>query len=133
MKSIKFVAIALLAIFVSACASHVYNVENQTVPQVTVKQDINRVKTAILKAGADKGWKMKVVRHDQKSGLIDAVYTRGGHTANVSIPYTNTSYSIVRKSTSGFKYNPQKGTIKRHYNWWVDHLDAAIRINLKHA
>ncbi len=85
-----------------------------------------QVKAAILEAGASLGWSMKAKR----PGLIIGILSLRSHMAEVEIPYSRTSYSILYKSSSNLDYDPTKRTIHSNYNGWVQNLDGAIRARL---
>ena len=130
MKQIKVILISLLVLFaVTACTTTtVQNMPNQAVPSDTLK--IHQVRDAILQAGKDRGWTMKVVRQNANSGMIRAGISKDRHTAIVDIPYTRKGYSIIRHSSTGFEYDEKNNTIRRHYNWWVGYLNDSIQSNL---
>lgn len=61
-------------------------------------------------------------------GVITARWERRGHWFDVTIPYTNESYSIRYKDSHRMDYNPNKQRIDDIYNDFVaglsEHIDA---------
>lgn len=83
-----------------------------------------QVHNAILLAGKQRQWMMT----DAGNGVISARINSHGHTAEVRIPYTATSYSIEYVSSTNLK--AEDGKIHKTYNRWVNNLDQAIQLNL---
>ena len=82
---------------------------------------------AVLQASQDKGWQATVVKQGPQIGLIKASKSDGNNTAVVDVPFTKNGYSVLRRSTSGFKYNADKNTISNSYNNWVQDLNQQIQ------
>ena len=127
-KVLGYLGVLSILVLLTACAQltqqPIYNVNNQTVPAgLTTAQ----VENAILVAGASKGWNMQKVR----SGLIVGSINVRHHYAQVTIPYSQNSYSVLYKSSSNL--NAAGGEIHRNYNKWVILLNRQIMSQLHSA
>ena len=126
--SFRTIAVVLLAAslaFMGGCrTATIMNVKDAPV-EVTGKQvTTDEVKQAILRAGATLGWQMK---ETEPRNIVGTLFLRS-HMAQVDIPYSNESYSILYKNSENLKYD---GTsIHSNYNGWVQNLDRAIRAQL---
>ena len=78
-----------------------------------------RVRNAIIRAGHQHGWRMKIVNHGQ---ILATLYKRG-YMATTEIKYTPKSYSL----------NYKAATKKDYYDEWVSQLNDAIRVELKNS
>ena len=85
-----------------------------------------QVKQAILAAAKSKGW----VARELSPGVISASLAVRNHLAEVEIPYSSASYSILYKSSTNLDYKPGDQTIHNQYNNWVDYLRQAIDARL---
>jgi len=122
----RFTRITLLATLllgITACTSKpVMNIENSAPPS-TLKgeEDMRR---AILTALQRRQW--TVERADQ--GQIMALIIRRSHQAEITIPYTASSYSIRYRDSQNLGY--RNGKIHRNYNNWIHNLDRSIQQEL---
>ena len=82
---------------------------------------------AIQTAGNGLGWATK----EQHEGLIIGTLYLRDHMAQVSIPFTRSSYSIRYKDSSNLDYDAEKKTIHSNYEGWVQNLNNAIRTHLE--
>jgi len=82
------------------------------------------VRSAIVRAGAGLGWIMK----DAGPGRLNGTLLLRTHTAEVQIPYSQTSYSIVYKSSINLQEG--NGNIHRNYNGWILNLNRGINAQL---
>ena len=123
-----FTLIIVSLLLSSGCRTvPIRNIENS--PIITTSQadpDMQKIGDAIIKAGASRGWRMKV----EDTGVISGVLFIRTHRAEVKIVYNNKSYSILYKDSENLKYNPEKSKIHHQYNNWVANLDNAIRKEL---
>lgn len=85
-----------------------------------LKED--QVRQAIIAGARDKGW----VARELRPGVISASLSNRSHYAEVEIPYSGSSYSIIYKSSTNLKYRPSDQTIHNQYNNWVNYLRQAI-------
>lgn len=83
-----------------------------------------QVRSAILKAGVQRKWVMT----DAGAGLIKGRLQARDHVAEVRIPYSANSYSIIYDSSLNLK--AAGGKIHKNYNRWVNNLNQDIQINL---
>lgn len=127
-KPLIFVAFLLGALVLAGCtAAPIYNVKNVSVTASTSTRkpiSTSKVKVAITRAAAGLGWKIR----DVKPGLMYASLYLRGHFAQVAIPYSSKSYSILYHNSKDLNYDGKE--IHRNYNSWVKNLDNAIQTNL---
>jgi len=62
----------------------------------------------------------------ESPGLINARWERRGHSFDVTIPYSESTYSIRYKDSVRMDYNPKKRRIDDAYNEYVDGLAEHI-------
>ena len=86
----------------------------------TTPMPVAKVKTSILVAGTELGWKMA----ETGPGVIQGTLNLRKHTAVVDITYTATKYSIVYKSS--INLDEKDGQIHKNYNSWVQNLSRKI-------
>jgi hypothetical protein len=87
------------------------------------------VERAILDACARRKFAAMVV----EPGLITARWENHGHSFEVSIPYTESTYSIRYKDSVRMDFNPAKRRIDDAYNEYVDGLAEHIEAGLDDA
>ncbi|VXB06772.1 hypothetical protein [Pseudomonas sp. 8O] len=116
--------VALLG--VAACTSKpVMNIENRT-PTSAVRNE-DDMRRAILSALQNRQW--TVERADR--GNIMALIQRRSHQAEITIPYSVSSYSIRYRDSQNLGY--KNGKIHRNYNNWIHNLDRSIQQELNRA
>ena len=122
----KWAAAFAVIVALGGCTiAPIQNVENASVTTIANKPlTPEQVRAAIVRAGSGLGWIMKDASPGQLTGTI-ALRT---HTAEVSIPYSATSYSIGYKSSTNL--NEGSGKIHRNYNGWILNLTRAINAQL---
>lgn len=81
-----------------------------------------QVKQAILAAAKEKGW----VARELSPGMITASLAVRNHLAEIDIPYSGSTYSLLYKSSANLDYKPGDQTIHNQYNNWVNYLRLAI-------
>jgi hypothetical protein len=77
----------------------------------------------IIKACTSRKW---ISRLAEPGKLSASVLVRGKHYAEVSIPFTGTSYSILYVTSRELDANEKKRKIHGKYNQWVASLNAEI-------
>jgi hypothetical protein len=88
----------------------------------------DQIKTAIIRAGATLGWKMR----DEGPGKIIASIALRKHMATVEIPYSTKEYSITYKDSVNLDAIGD-GTIHKNYNGWIENLSRAIKAQISAA
>ncbi len=83
-----------------------------------------QVKGAILRAGATLGWQMREVG----PGKVAATINLRKHQADVEIPYSTKTYSILYKSSVNL--DAADGQIHKNYNGWIHNLSRDINAQL---
>lgn len=121
-KIIKMLAVFSVVGVLAGCArtAPIDNIQ----AQVTVGHTVEQVRSAILKAGAERKWIMS----DAGPGVIKARQQSRNHSADVRITYSSTGYSINYDGSSNL--NASGGKIHKNYNRWVRNLDRDIQVNL---
>jgi type IV pilus biogenesis protein CpaD/CtpE len=118
--------IVALLLGVAACTSKpVMNIENRT-PTSAVRNE-DDMRRAILSALQNRQW--TVERADR--GNIMALIQRRSHQAEITIPYSVSSYSIRYRDSQNLGY--KNGKIHRNYNNWIHNLDRSIQQELNRA
>ena len=84
----------------------------------------DEVRGAILRAGAGLGWIMTEAR----PGLVKGKLLLRTHVAEIEIPYSQTEYSIVYKTSVNL--DEAGGKIHRNYNGWIQNLNRGINTQL---
>lgn len=126
LKSLIFLALFLGASTQAWAASPILNFEDEAIP---VKLDgsarsIEEVGQAIVAGCKVKGWAPVVV---DDTTLKCSILVRGRHYAEVSIPYTESKYSILYSDSRVLDYDAERQRIHRNYNKWVILLQRAIQ------
>lgn len=122
----RFGLILTLLLGVAACTSKpVMNIENRT-PVVAVRSE-DDMRRAILAGLQSRQW--TVERADR--GNIMAMIQRRSHQAEITIPYSASSYSIRYRDSQNLGY--KNGKIHRNYNKWIHNLDRSIQQELNRA
>ncbi len=123
--NLLFASLVGLFVLTGCRTATVYNVQEgavETKAGVTDEQVYKAIKTA----GTNLGW----VITKTKPGLAQGQLNLRGNMAQVEIPYSTKTYSILYKNSNGLKYNASNQTIHQNYNGWIQNLDNAIRIQL---
>jgi hypothetical protein len=124
MKSI-FTKISLLicALVVVGCTTQPIKTINSQVPEGLTKAQVSE---SIKKAGSIREW---VITDNGEDQLIGKLLYKGDLVI-VNIPYNETTYSILYKSTSGLNYDAKDRTVHRAYNKWTAILNEQIQKQL---
>jgi hypothetical protein len=118
-------ALAAAALVACSTLAPIQNVNNVAVSNSATKAlDAEQVRGAIVRAGATLGWIMK----DAGPGRLNGTLILRTHTAEVQIPYSENSYSIVYKSSINLQEG--NGNIHRNYNGWIQNLNRGINAQL---
>ena len=123
----KWLAVLAATVALTACntIAPIQNVDSVPVSNSANKKlSAEEVRAAIVRAGAGLGWIMK----DAGPGTINGTLILRTHTAEVQIPYSAASYSIVYKSSINLQESG--GKIHRNYNGWVLNLTRGINAQL---
>lgn len=83
----------------------------------------DEVRTMIVEGILARRWTPVV---DDAGNIRASILVRGRHFAEVEIPYSSASYSIVYASSRNLDYDEERRTIHRNYNKWVINLSASI-------
>jgi hypothetical protein len=119
MRTVAAVGIAVA--LVACTAAPIYNVQSTPISTASGKKPTTaQVRGAILSSGAGLGWTMK----DGAPGVIEGRLALRSHVAVIEIPYSDSSYSIVYKSSTGL--DESGGNIHKNYNGWIQNLQRSI-------
>lgn len=121
--------VGLAVVMMTGCRSggQIYEVKDTPVQTATGKAaSMEDVQKAIIGAGAKLGWIMAVAKPGEIIGTLN-VRT---HTAIVTIPFSEKTYSILYKDSTNLKYDADKQTIHANYSGWIQRLDNEIRARL---
>lgn len=102
----------------------VYNVRNAPVAANANQYSMDDIKKAIMRAGAGLGWSIREVAPGQLEGTLHL----RKHMAQVDIPYSKHSYSVIYKASDNLRYDGEK--IHSNYNGWIQNLDKAIKTQI---
>ncbi len=128
----SLLAVGLLATAPAALANDpLKELIDQEVPALKdgTRMTLAAVEHAILDACARRKFSATVV----EPGLITARWENRGHSFEVSIPYTDSTYSIRYKDSVRMDFNPTKRRIDDAYNEYVDGLAEHIEAGLDDA
>lgn len=131
MISKHYVALALAVVVAAAgvgCATSqpLKNMLDQPVPATIdgSSQSLVQVKAAIVEGCRAKRWRPIAVGDNE---IKCSILVRGKHYAEVTIPYSPDTYSIVYSDSRVLDYNHEKHRIHRNYNKWVILLSQSIQ------
>jgi hypothetical protein len=79
-----------------------------------------QVRDSIIRAGAALGWQIKETAPGQLAGTL----VLREHTAQIEIPYTASSFSLIYKSS--INLNEGGGEIHKNYNSWIMNLAKGV-------
>lgn len=121
-KIVKLFAVCSVMAILAGCArtAPIANIQTSVSSGHTEQQ----VKSAILKAGAQRQW----IMNDAGPGVIKARQQNRDHVAEVRINYSATGYTI--NYDSSFHLLASGGKIHKNYNRWVHNLDHDIQVSL---
>lgn len=120
-------SVLLLALTLTACnTTTLQNVNSASYGVASTAQQLSlsQYETAIIRAGAERGWVFRRVGPGHLEGTIDV---RNKHSATVDIFFDTQEFSIVYKDSDNLKYDAAARTIHRNYNSWVSNLERDIR------
>jgi hypothetical protein len=128
MKQSKYLFSSLLLVATSFAWADkpIHNVVDEPVP-ITFdgsSRTMDDVKQAIIAGCQRRGWTPVA---DGDAQIKCSILVRGKHYAEVIIPYSESSYSILYANSRQLDYNEKKQKIHRNYNGWVIKLSATIQ------
>ena len=127
MKQSQYILAGLLLLLSSFAwgAKPIYNVVDEPVPLMAdgSSATLEEVKKAIIAGCKRKGWTAAL---DGDTQIMCSILVRGRHYAEVTIPYSESSYSILYSDSRVLDYNEEKQRIHRNYNGWVIKLSETI-------
>lgn len=116
MKRVLIVfALALAA--ASCTTTRIHNVENQPISLRAQQSDVG---TTIERTLERRGWTVQA----RREGAVDAYLTGRDYRADITVAYTQTSYSIVNRGSEGL--NQRGRSIHESYNRWIERLNRDL-------
>ena len=112
---------------------NIANKDGETPLIISIKKN-SPVTLDLVLAGADvnipdnKGWTPIM---DGKGMIRASILVRGRHFADIEIPFTQRSYSIIYRYSENLDYDEKRQRIHRNYNKWVILLSEAINSKLR--
>ncbi|MCR9277330.1 MAG: hypothetical protein NXH85_05105 [Pseudomonadaceae bacterium] len=112
--------VAMLALFAAPALAlkPIDNIDDAPVPDGLT---LSQVQKAIMLGGSERGWIIKPAG----SGELEGTLIVRSHVVKVTIPYSQSGYSILYKDSTNMKY--KNGKIHRNYNTWVLNLNGDIQ------
>ncbi len=127
MKQSQYILASLLILMSSFAwgAKPIHNIVNEPVPLLIngSSATLDDVKKAIISGCQRRGWSAVL---DGDAQIKCSILVRGRHYAEVMIPYSESSYSILYSDSRVLDYNEEKQRIHRNYNGWVIKLSRTI-------
>ncbi|APV50465.1 hypothetical protein BWI17_12640 [Betaproteobacteria bacterium GR16-43] len=124
LRTVALTGLAVIGL-VACTTAPIYNVQSAPVSTASGKAvTATQVRGAIVAAGSNLGWVMS----DARPGVLAGKLALRSHVAEVEIPYTEKTYSIVYKGSSNL--NETGGSIHKNYNGWVQNLQRDINAKL---
>ena len=103
----------------------VFNLVDVPVPTSTSKVlTAEQVRAAIIRAGSSLGWQVS----DAGPGRLVGTIALRKHTAEIEIPYNESSFSITYKNSTNL--DAAEGQIHKNYNGWIQNLNRGILTQL---
>lgn len=124
----RIIAIAFIAVALAGCTrASVRDVLDANVITGSGKTPtMAQVRKAIVVAGAARNWAVKDVDEDTLLAIQRPAGKR--FSAEVTIDYSPTTYSIIYKNSQGLRFDGE--SIHSRYNGWVTRLARQIDISL---
>ncbi len=116
----------LLTVTLAACTTAALQNVNSAkygVSATDSQRTLSQYETAIIRAGADRGWVFQRIAPGHLEGTIDV---RDRHRATVDIYFDTEEFSIIYKDSDNLNYDAAGNTIHRNYNNWVNNLEQDI-------
>lgn len=131
MKAMKRLLTVLLLTYsgVVLAAKPIENIVDVAVPEKTDggSLSLEQIRNAIVAGCKYKRWTPVV---DEEGKVSCSILVRARHYAEVDIPFTESSFSIMYKDSRELDYNEAKQRIHRNYNKWVIMLSETVQHEL---
>ena len=95
--------------------------EQQLVVGSGKEPTLDQVREAIIRAGGGLGWRIV----ESAPGMLHGTLVLRTHTAQVEIPYTTRTFSVIYKTS--INLDAAEGQIHKNYNSWVQNLAKGIQ------
>jgi len=126
MRAFSLGAVVLSAVLLAACTTKpILNIQDApVVSQAGKPLNADQVRAAIQRACAALGWTVK----DAGPGKLNATIVLRSHSAEIEIPYSAATYSLIYKSSVDLR--AANGQIHGNYNGWIQNLDKGIKAQM---
>jgi hypothetical protein len=123
MRKLTLLMMALLSMaFFAACTKKpIMDIHNIPYGVSVTKEQAIR---AITQAGITRGWQIAQIDENTLQGVL----RQRQHTVVITIPITDTGYSINYKSSDNMKADETNRTIHKSYNRWIRNLEKDISL-----
>lgn len=124
-RTLLLACLVALGVLAGCTTTKLMNIENRPVP-VNVDGSAHShddVQRAVIAGCKRRGWTPVM---DGEARVRCSISLRGRHEAEVLIPFSASSFSILHASSSGLDYNERRQKIHRNYNRWVGNLAQTI-------
>lgn len=123
LNKIAVITVTASVLLLSACTSvPIKDVDYSITPTTTTTN--NKVKDAILKAGKERGWKMR----ESGSNTILATLNHQGKSLTAKITYDTNHYVVSYVDSTGLNATSEK--IHKGYYRWLEFLNRSIQQNI---
>lgn len=111
------IATALALSVVGCSTARIHNIENQP---ISLRAQQHNVGATIERTLERRGWTVQA----RREGAVDAYLTGRDYRADITIIYTQTTYSIVNRGSEGLDQRGRR--IHENYNRWVETLNRDL-------
>jgi len=123
---LRKIAVVMFLVLLASCRTTkpVASTDEHPVPPNARNLPLASIESAIVEAGAKRGWKFERI----KDGQLRARYSKHPWVAEADVLFSNASYRIVHVSSKNME-NRNDG-VERAYNRWTGNLDRDIAAKL---
>ncbi len=111
------IAVALALAAVGCNTTRIQNVQDQPISLRAQQSDVG---AAIERTLERRGWSVQA----RRDGAVDAYLTGRDYRADITVNYTQTTYSIVNRGSEGL--NQRGRVIHENYNRWIATLNRDL-------
>ena len=111
------IAVALTLAAAGCNTTRIQNVENQPISLRAQQADVG---ATIERTLARRGWTVQA----RREGAVDAYLTGRDYRADITVTYTQTTYSIVNRGSEGLDQRGRR--IHENYNRWIETLNRDL-------
>lgn len=114
----RVLIVVALALAVAGCSTtRIQNIENQPISLRAQQHDVG---ATIERTLSRRGWTVQA----RREGAVDAYLTGRDYRADITVNYTQTTYSIVNRGSEGLDQRGRR--IHENYNRWIQTLNRDL-------